>query len=194
MENRPSILNYGFKADRLEKLIKLAIEMDLKLRPVTDKDLDCIVEDLLNREPIKANEMKEVPAERDFEYLLFCDLGPEQLNAFLQRSHEEGLNVGYKAGLTETNRKWKLSKLISENIEEHQTMLRINRSRQALEYIADVCTKNPERIEPDLMEKAEPISNFVANPQSSGLKNFYEDYAAFMKAFKAWALKETTEE
>lgn len=193
MKNRPSILNYGFKADRLEKLKKLAGEMDLYLRPVSDEDFDCIVEDLLERDPIKAEEMKELGAERDFEYLLFCDLTPDQLKRFLERSHEEGLNVGYKAGLTETNIKWKLSKLISENIEEHQTMLRMNRSRQALEYIADTCSKNPDRFDTDLMEKAEPVSEFIANPESAKLNKFFEDYAVFMKAFKAWALKDSIE-
>ena len=194
MKKRPSILNYGFKAQRLEKLIGLASEMDLELRPVTDEDFECVVENILERDPIKPDQMEETPVARDFEYMLLCDFAPEELNMFLQRSHEEDLNVGYKAGLTETNKKWKLSKLISENIEEHQTMLRINRSRQALEYIADVCSKNPERIDYDLMEKAEPVSDFVANPESAGLKKFYEDYAVFIKAFKAWALKETTGE
>lgn len=188
--NRGSILNYGFKGERLDKLKDLAYKMNLLLRPVDDNDLGEIVENLLKREAVEAREMQELPTKKDFEYLLFCDISRETLTKFLKKSHEDGLFVGYKAGLTETNRYWKLDKLIAENIKEHHTMLRINRARQALEYISENYADKLDMLEDELLRSGEIVGNFVKNPESKGLEEFNNNYPIFMKAFKKLFLKE----
>lgn len=56
------------------------------------------------------------------EFVLLCNLSPDDVDRFLALSRERGCSVDAKAMLTRTNRTWPLVRLVAEVQAEHRAM------------------------------------------------------------------------
>lgn len=74
-----------------------------------------------NAAPVDAPVPEGAP---ETEFMLLCALGDHQLDRLLAAMRRAGVSVPYKAVLTETNKTWKLCKLIEEVAKEHELMKR----------------------------------------------------------------------
>lgn len=130
---KPLIVFMNVGEEKIDKLLPV-----LKLLGIGEKTVDtsCLGDSAgyvaYPDEYTNCPEVGENDAKQDFseEFMLLCGLGPKALDAVLNFMRKDGITVGLKAMLTETNEKWSLGKLISEITAERKAIAEQMRKRK----------------------------------------------------------------
>ncbi len=130
-----------------------------------------------------------VSPELDLEFILFVNMGQDEIYAFLEIMQEKELAVPYKAGLTANNINWPLRALIAENRREHEFIKLYQGSKQALYFGADLYEKTQD--EP-LLQRLETLQQYIKEIEIGQETSEQEDLDQFeqlRKRYNALAMR-----
>ena len=130
-----------------------------------------------------------VSPELDLEFILFVNMGQDEIYAFLEIMQEKELAVPYKAGLTANNINWPLRALIAENRREHEFIKLYQGSNQALYFGADLYEKTQD--EP-LLQRLETLQQYTKEIEIGQETSEQEDpdqFEQLRKRYNALAMR-----
>lgn len=130
-----------------------------------------------------------VSPELDLEFILFVNMGQDEIYAFLEIMQEKELAVPYKAGLTANNINWPLRALIAENRREHEFIKLYQGSKQALYFGADLYEKTQD--EP-LLQRLETLQQYIKEIEIGQETSEQEDpdqFEQLRKRYNALAMR-----
>lgn len=125
----------------------------------------------------------------DLEFILFVNMGQDEIYAFLEVMQKKELAVPYKAGLTANNINWPLRALIAENRREHEFIKLYQGSKQALYFGADLYEKTQD--EP-LLQRLETLQQYIKEIEIGQETSEQEDLDQFeqlRKRYNALAMR-----
>lgn len=119
------LLYFGFKEQRLEKVLKTAKKFGIKTTEVKDEDFEQKVGFLFQLDDFKREEIEkgEIPS---VEFMIFSDFDRKVLQSYLIELKENGVNIPFKSVLTETTKDWSFSYLIEHIQDEHEVVKSFN--------------------------------------------------------------------
>lgn len=125
----------------------------------------------------------------DLEFILFVNMGQDEIYAFLEVMQKKELAVPYKAGLTANNINWPLRALIAENRREHEFIKLYQGGKQALYFGADLYEKTQD--EP-LLQRLETLQQYIKEIEIGQETSEQEDLDQFeqlRKRYNALAMR-----
>ena len=127
--------------------------------------------------------------ELDLEFILFVNMGQDEIYAFLEVMQKKELAVPYKAGLTANNINWPLRALIAQNRREHEFIKLYQGSKQALYFGADLYEKTQD--EP-LLQRLETLQQYIKEIETGQETAEQEDpdqFEQLRKRYNALAMR-----
>ncbi len=114
-----TVLCYNFTDERFEKIDSISRKQGLKIKRPGKEDLKKPVGELVGLQSVETDS-KDV----DFsdELLVLYGFPGTELDKFLKALRNNGLDIPYKAMVTETNKSWTAAELAKQIKEEHEQM------------------------------------------------------------------------
>lgn len=120
--SRETVLYYdpagGTRADQLKSIL---VRMGVRIRSIAKEQTGQTVGHLLGRKDFAARENAEAPVLEE-PVLVLDGFSDKRLEILLREMKHAGIQVPYKAVVTETNLGWLLSQLYEELSAEHEAM------------------------------------------------------------------------